>query len=78
MTSLSRFKSYAGRGGAVLLGLQGGCSSEGANYPSDTMNSVVVIGVPYAEPKPRTGAQVITMRAVFPNTVMSMAMLSQP
>ncbi len=63
---VSQFKSYAKRGGAVLLGVQGGRSSEGADYPGDTMNSVAVVGVPYAEPKPRTSAQVKYYENCFP------------
>jgi DNA excision repair protein ERCC-2 len=63
---VSRFKSYAKRGGAVLLGVQGGRSSEGADYPGDQMNSVVVVGVPYAEPTPRVEAQVRYYEKCFP------------
>ncbi len=55
---ISKFKSYAKRGGAVLLGVQGGRSSEGADYPGDQMNAVAVVGVPYAEPTPKVNAQV--------------------
>jgi DNA excision repair protein ERCC-2 len=53
-----KFKSYAGQGGAVLLGVQGGRSSEGTDYPGDQMNSVAVVGVPYAEPTPKVKAQI--------------------
>jgi len=63
---VSRFKSYAKRGGAVLLGVQGGRSSEGADYPGDQMNSVAVVGVPYAEPTPRIGAQIKYYESCFP------------
>jgi len=55
---IGRFKSYAKRGGAVLLGVQGGRSSEGADYPGDQMNSVAIVGVPYAEPTPKVNAQI--------------------
>jgi len=55
---VSKFKSYAKRGGAVLLGVQGGRSSEGADYPGDQMNAVAVVGVPYAEPTPKVKAQI--------------------
>ena len=55
---IHKFKSYAKRGGAVLLGVQGGRSSEGADYPGDQMNAVVVVGVPYAEPTPKVKAQI--------------------
>lgn len=63
---VSRFKSYAKRGGAVLLGVQGGRSSEGADYPGDKMNSVAVVGVPYAQPTPRIGAQIKYYESLFP------------
>lgn len=63
---VNRFKSHAKRGGAVLLGVQGGRSSEGADYAGDTMNSVVVVGVPYARPTPRTSAQVKYYESCFP------------
>jgi len=63
---VARFKSYAKRGGAVLLGVQGGRSSEGADYPGDQMNSVAVVGVPYAEPTSRVEAQVKYYERCFP------------
>jgi len=63
---ISRFKSYAKRGGAVLLGVQGGRSSEGADYPGDQMNSVAVVGVPYAEPTPKVKAQIGYYERCFP------------
>jgi DNA excision repair protein ERCC-2 len=63
---VGRFKSYAKRGGAVLLGVQGGRSSEGADYPGDQMNSVVIVGVPYAEPSPRIQAQIRYYEKRFP------------
>lgn len=63
---VGKFKSYAKQGGAVLLGVQGGRSSEGADYPGDQMNSVVVVGVPYAEPTPRIEAQIRYYEKRFP------------
>jgi DNA excision repair protein ERCC-2 len=63
---IASFKSYATRGGAVLLGVQGGRSSEGADYPGDQMNSVAVVGVPYAEPTARIGAQIKYYESCFP------------
>jgi len=63
---VAKFKSYAKRGGAVLLGVQGGRSSEGADYPGDQMNSVAVVGVPYAEPTARIGAQIKYYERSFP------------
>ncbi len=63
---VSKFKSYAKRGGAVLLGVQGGRSSEGADYPGDQMNAVAVVGVPYAEPTPKVKAQIRYFEQRFP------------
>ena len=65
---VGRFKSYAKQGGAVLLGVQGGRSSEGADYPGDQMNSVVVVGVPYAEPTPRIEKQIQYYERCFPRS----------
>ena len=64
---IKRFKSFAKRdNGAVLLGVQGGRSSEGADYPGDQMNAVAVVGVPYAEPTPRVKAQIDYYDSRFP------------
>ena len=63
---IRRFKSYARSGGAVLLSVQGGRSSEGVDYPGDEMNTVVIVGVPYAEPTPRVKAQVGYYESQFP------------
>jgi DNA excision repair protein ERCC-2 len=52
--------------GGVLLGVQGGRSSEGVDFPGDQMNSVVVVGVPYAEPTPRVKAQIEYYEKCFP------------
>ena len=50
------FKKQGDKGGAVLLGVQGGRNSEGGDFPGSTMESVVVVGVPYAKPTPRMEA----------------------
>jgi DNA excision repair protein ERCC-2 len=63
---IHKFKSHAKRGGAVLLGVQGGRSSEGADYPGDEMNAVAVVGVPYAEPTPKVKAQIRYFEERFP------------
>jgi DNA excision repair protein ERCC-2 len=47
------FKNQGDSGGAVLLGVQGGRNSEGGDFPGSTMESVLVVGVPYARPTPR-------------------------
>jgi DNA excision repair protein ERCC-2 len=63
---VAEFKSHAKREGAVLLGVQGGRSSEGVDYPGDQMNSVLIIGVPYAEPTPKVKAQISYFEKCFP------------
>jgi DNA excision repair protein ERCC-2 len=63
---IKHFKSHAQRGGAVLLGVQGGRSSEGTDYPGDQMNSAVIVGVPYAEPTPKVKAQIDYYEKRFP------------
>lgn len=52
------FKACGGKGGAVFLGVQGGRTSEGVDFPGNQMNSVIIVGVPYAEPTPRVKAQI--------------------
>jgi DNA excision repair protein ERCC-2 len=60
------FKSCSEEGGGVFLGVQGGRTSEGVDFPGNQMNSVIVVGVPYAEPKPRVKAQVSYYEKCFP------------
>jgi DNA excision repair protein ERCC-2 len=60
------FKAWGGKGGAVYLGVQGGRTSEGVDFPGNQMNSVVVVGVPYAEPTPRVKAQINYYEKCFP------------
>ena len=60
------FKACSNNGGAVFLGVQGGRTSEGVDFPGDQMNSVIVVGVPYAEPKPRVKAQISYYEKRFP------------
>ncbi len=61
------FKTCGDRGGAVFLGVQGGRTSEGVDFPGNQMNSVVVVGVPYAEPTPRVRAQIDYYEEHFPS-----------
>jgi DNA excision repair protein ERCC-2 len=60
------FKACGEKGGAVFLGVQGGRTSEGVDFPGNQMNSVVVVGVPYAEPTPRVKAQIEYYDKCFP------------
>jgi len=59
------FRSRGEKGGAVLLGVQGGRNSEGGDFPGPTMESVVVVGVPYAKPTPRMEALINYYDKVF-------------
>lgn len=63
---VAEFKAHSKRAGAVLLGVQGGRSSEGVDFPGDEMNSVVIVGVPYAEPTPKVKAQISYFEKSFP------------
>ena len=60
------FKARGDHGGAVFLGVQGGRTSEGVDFPGNQMNSVLVVGVPYAEPTPRVKAQIDYYERRFP------------
>ena len=64
---VSEFKESALTGGAVFLGVQGGRTSEGVDFPGNQMNSVIIVGVPYAEPTPRVKAQIDYYEKRFPN-----------
>jgi DNA excision repair protein ERCC-2 len=64
---VSEFKDCALTGGAVFLGVQGGRTSEGVDFPGNQMNSVVIVGVPYAEPTARVKAQIDYYEKHFPN-----------
>jgi DNA excision repair protein ERCC-2 len=63
---VSNFKACGGKGGAVYFGVQGGRTSEGVDFPGNQMDSVVVVGVPYAEPTPRVKAQIEYYDKCFP------------
>jgi len=63
---VSEYKACGDRGGAVFLGVQGGRTSEGVDFPGNQMNSVVVVGIPYAEPTPRVRAQIDYYESRFP------------
>ncbi len=60
------FKACGDKGGAVFMGVQGGRTSEGVDFPGNQMNSVMVVGVPYAEPTPRVKAQIEYYEERFP------------
>jgi DNA excision repair protein ERCC-2 len=63
---VSEFKARSREKGAVLLGVMGGRSSEGVDFPGDQMNSVAIVGIPYAEPTVRVKAQIRYFEKCFP------------
>jgi DNA excision repair protein ERCC-2 len=63
---ISDFKSRAERGGAMLLGVQGGRNSEGGDFPGDQMNAVIVVGIPYGRPTKRTKTMIDYYESQFP------------
>ena len=63
---VAEFKACGEGDGAVFLGVQGGRTSEGVDFPGNQMNSVIIVGVPYAEPTPRVKAQMSYYETCFP------------
>ena len=60
------FKKESKRRGAVLISVLGGRSSEGSDYPGAEMQSVVVVGIPYARPSPSISASIEYLESQFP------------
>ncbi|MCQ8898625.1 MAG: DNA repair helicase, partial [Hadesarchaea archaeon] len=63
---IREFKSWAERGGAVLLGVMGGRNAEGGDFPGHQMDSVVAVGIPYAPPSGRLERTVEYWETQFP------------
>lgn len=63
---VSEFKACSNELGAVFLGVLGGRTSEGVDFPGNQMNSVIIVGVPYAEPTARVKAQIDYYEKRFP------------
>lgn len=55
---VNEFKSYSTEGGAALLGVLGGRSSEGADFPGEQMSTCIIVGIPYARPTTRIQSQI--------------------
>jgi DNA excision repair protein ERCC-2 len=62
---IQKFKRKSSEG-AVLLGVLSGRNSEGEDYPGHEMETVVVVGVPYAKPSPRESARIDYFERHFP------------
>jgi DNA excision repair protein ERCC-2 len=63
---VKEFKANSNKDGAVFLGVLGGRTSEGVDFPGNQMNAVIVVGVPYAEPTPRVKTQIEYYEKRFP------------
>jgi DNA excision repair protein ERCC-2 len=63
---VEQFRESASSGGGALLGVQGGRNSEGLDLPGDLLDTVVVVGVPYAKPTARVRASVDYYETKFP------------
>jgi DNA excision repair protein ERCC-2 len=63
---VKEFKASSKKDGAVFMGVLGGRTSEGVDFPGNQMNAVIVVGVPYAEPTPRVKAQIEFYEKRFP------------
>ena len=50
----------------MLLGVLGGRNSEGEDYPGDEMETVVIVGVPYARPNPKETVRIEYFESQFP------------
>ncbi|MEM3832046.1 MAG: helicase C-terminal domain-containing protein [Thermoprotei archaeon] len=72
---LQEFKMMGDRGGAVLLSVQGGRNSEGEDYPGSQMDTVIVVGVPFAKPSIKLKAQIDYYDGLFPGKGKSLAYL---
>jgi len=55
---VNEFKRLSSKGGAALMGVLGGRSSEGADFPGEQMNTCVIVGIPYARPTTRIESQI--------------------
>lgn len=63
---VEKFKSMAIKGGAILCSVLGGRSSEGADFPGEYMQSVAVVGIPYAPPSVKSQASINYLESKFP------------
>lgn len=59
------FKKHS-QSGAVLLGVLSGRNSEGEDYPGKEMETVVIVGVPFAKPSPRETTRINYFEQQFP------------
>ncbi len=62
---VNEFKRLSSKGGATLLGVLGGRSSEGADFPGGQMNTCIIVGIPYARPTTRIESQIAYLDEQF-------------
>ena len=63
---INDFKKESKKSGGVLISVLGGRASEGSDYPAAEMQSVIVIGIPYARPSPTINASIDYLENQFP------------
>jgi len=61
------FVDAASRGRALLLAVQGGRLAEGVDYIANTLQTIIVVGVPYAKPTPRISKMIKVYQELFSN-----------
>ena len=63
---IQEYKNEAKKTGGVLLSVLGGRASEGSDYPSEQMHTVIIVGIPYARPCPTVNASIDYLESQFP------------
>ncbi len=63
---IQKYKNEAKKTGGVLLSVLGGRASEGSDYPSEQMHTVIIVGIPYARPCPTVDASIEYLESRFP------------
>jgi DNA excision repair protein ERCC-2 len=63
---VKKFKKESHQSGGVLISVLGGRSSEGSDYPAGEMQSVIIVGIPYAKPSPSLDATIEYLDNQFP------------
>jgi DNA excision repair protein ERCC-2 len=63
---IKEFKNESRKKGGVLISVLGGRSSEGSDYPASEMESVIIVGIPYAKPIPTVKASIDYLEKQFP------------
>ena len=59
------FINTASKKHALLLAIQGGRLAEGVDYIANTLQTIIIIGIPYAKPTPRIKAMIAAYDKIF-------------